>query len=160
MLESVSEDRPHIRTVEVQNHSMHSLLTQERVPRNTSLIVFRITAKTILLFLYSDQSQIEVLQAIRSFGFTHSVLLPSRPRCPYGPFPIQLSSCSRELEPSEAYSRGLDFPLQGELYVVAVQLLSRSDSFRLFVTPWTVAYQTSLSFIVSQSLLKRIPLSR
>ena len=34
---------------------------------------------------------------------------------------------------------------------VAVQLLSRV---RLFVAPWTAAHQASLSFTVSQSLLK------
>ena len=44
------------------------------------------------------------------------------------------------------------FPLcQISPIVVAVQLLSRV---RLFVTPWTVACQASLSFIISLSLLK------
>ena len=37
------------------------------------------------------------------------------------------------------------------LVVIAVQLLSRV---RLFVTPWTAARQASLSFTISQSLLK------
>ena len=36
-------------------------------------------------------------------------------------------------------------------FVLAVQSLSRV---RLFVTPWTAAHQTSLSFTISQSLLK------
>ena len=36
-------------------------------------------------------------------------------------------------------------------FVVVVQALSRV---RLFVSPWTAAHQASLSFIVSQSLLK------
>lgn len=51
VLESVSEDRPHVRTVEVQNDSIHHL-TQERVPRNTSLVVFRITTKTLLCHFF------------------------------------------------------------------------------------------------------------
>ena len=37
------------------------------------------------------------------------------------------------------------------VYIVVVQLLSRVQ---LFATPWTVAYQASLSFTISQSLLK------
>ena len=37
------------------------------------------------------------------------------------------------------------------LYAVAVQSLS---CVRLFATPWTAAYQASLSFTVSQRLLK------
>ena len=37
------------------------------------------------------------------------------------------------------------------LYAVAVQSLS---CVRLFATPWTAAYQASLSFTVSQILLK------
>ena len=37
------------------------------------------------------------------------------------------------------------------MHVVAVQSLSRV---RLFVTPWTAAHQASLSFTMSQSLLK------
>ena len=35
--------------------------------------------------------------------------------------------------------------------IVAVQLFSRV---RLFATPWTAAHQASLSFTISQSLLK------
>ena len=42
-------------------------------------------------------------------------------------------------------------------YFVAVQLLSRVQ---LFVTPWTAAFQASLSLTVSQSLLKSCPLSQ
>ena len=160
VLESVSEDRPYVRTVEVQNHLMHSLLTQERVPRNTSLIVFRVTTKTLLchLFLLTNHK----LKCFRPSGPSASPILSYFHPDPDAHMGLFQYSCppAAELEPSEAYSRGLDFPLQGELYVVAVQLLSRSDSLRLFVTPWTVTYQTSLSFIVSQSLLKRIPLSR
>ena len=38
-----------------------------------------------------------------------------------------------------------------QIYIVVVQLLS---SVQLFVTPWTVAHQASLSFIISRSLLK------
>ena len=37
------------------------------------------------------------------------------------------------------------------IYIVVVQLLS---SVQLFVTPWTVAHQASLSFTISWSLLK------
>ena len=37
------------------------------------------------------------------------------------------------------------------LLIVVIQLLSHVQ---LFVTPWTVAYQTSLSFTISQSMLK------
>ena len=51
VLESVSEDRPHVRTAEVQNHSIHNL-PQERVPRKTSLIVFRITTETLLCHFF------------------------------------------------------------------------------------------------------------
>ena len=40
---------------------------------------------------------------------------------------------------------------------VVVQLLSHVQ---LFVTPWTEAYQASLSFTISQSLLKLVPLSQ
>ena len=39
--------------------------------------------------------------------------------------------------------------------VVVVQLLSRVQ---LFVTPWTAAHQASLSFTISWSLLKLIPI--
>ena len=42
--------------------------------------------------------------------------------------------------------------LRGRVCLV-VELLSRG---RLFVTPWTVAHQVSLSFTISQSLLKLI----
>ena len=41
--------------------------------------------------------------------------------------------------------------------VAVVELLSRS---RLFAIPWTVAHQVSLSFTISQSLLKLIPLNQ
>ena len=40
---------------------------------------------------------------------------------------------------------------------VVVQFLSQV---RLFVTPWTAAYQASLSFIISCSLFKSCPLSQ
>ena len=42
-------------------------------------------------------------------------------------------------------------PSGGERKTVVVQSLSRV---RLFVTPWTAEHQASLSFIISQSLLK------
>ena len=42
-----------------------------------------------------------------------------------------------------------------EVVVVVVESLSHG---RLFVTPWTVARQTSLSFTISQSLLKLMPI--
>ena len=41
--------------------------------------------------------------------------------------------------------------LIGIFFNVVVQLLSRV---KLIVTPWTVAYQASLYFTISQSLLK------
>ena len=40
---------------------------------------------------------------------------------------------------------------RGQSDVVVVQSLSRV---RLFVTPWTAAHEASLSFTISQSLLK------
>ena len=40
-------------------------------------------------------------------------------------------------------------------YVVIVQLLSRVW---LFVTPWTIAFQASLSLTISQNLLKFLPI--
>ena len=42
-------------------------------------------------------------------------------------------------------------------FFVVVQLLSHV---RLFETPWTAAYQASLSFTIFRSLLKLLPLSR
>ena len=43
------------------------------------------------------------------------------------------------------------FPLLSRVVVAVVQSLSR---IQLFVTPWTAACQASLSFTVSQNLLK------
>ena len=40
-------------------------------------------------------------------------------------------------------------------FVVVVQTLSHD---RLFATPWTAAHQASLSFTVSQGLLKLMPI--
>lgn len=52
------KSRPHLRTVEVQNHLIHGFLTQERGPRNTSLGMFRITTKTFFCpsFLLTNHS--------------------------------------------------------------------------------------------------------
>ena len=45
----------------------------------------------------------------------------------------------------------MEFGVKTKLVVVVVQLQSHSQ---LFVTPWTATHQASLSFTVSQSLLK------
>ena len=49
------------------------------------------------------------------------------------------------------YLRSLTWTLKWLRRFSSVQLFSRV---RLFVTPWTAAHQTSLSFTISQSLLK------
>ena len=55
--------------------------------------------------------------------------------------------------PTEPSGRPIHLGISLTKYVVVVQSLSRV---RLFETPWTIAHQASLSFTISQSLLKLI----
>ena len=50
-----------------------------------------------------------------------------------------------------------DVPACKASFIVVVHLLSHAQ---FFVTPWSAAYQASLSFIIFQSLLNSCPLSR
>ena len=91
-------------------------------------------------------------QGIKDFHKCWSGSLAKRRLC-LGP--VGVINCT----PLSALSFWLSlFPgMHGYNTAVVVQLLS---CVQLFVTPWTAAHQASLSFTISRSLLKLMPLSR